>query len=59
LLGQHKLTAGEVCVWFREENRHLPRKHMLAVNVLMQRVEVALAMSLATVAFSRLDVKHA
>ena len=43
LLGQHKLTAGEVCVWFREKNRHLQRKHMLAVNVLMQRVEVALA----------------
>ena len=43
LLGQHKLTAGEVCVWFREKNRHLQRKHMLAVDVLMQRVEVALA----------------
>ena len=43
LLGQHKLTAREVCVWFREKNRHLQRKHMLAVNVLMQRVEVALA----------------
>ena len=43
LLSQHKLTASEVCVWFREKNRHLQRKHMLAVDVLMQRVEVVLA----------------
>src|SRR5262245_27151935 len=42
LLGQDELPTGEVFIWLGEQNRHLQREHMLAVEVLMQRVEVAL-----------------
>jgi hypothetical protein len=39
-LGQHELAAGEVFFRLREQNRDLERKDVLAVQVLVQRVEV-------------------
>ena len=43
LLGQHELAACEVFLRLRQQNRHLERKDVFAVQVLVQRVEVALA----------------
>src|SRR5438477_8202996 len=40
LFGQHKLTAREVPFRLREEKRHLDRKDVLAIEVLMQAVVV-------------------
>ena len=40
---KHELAAREVFLRLRQQNRHLERKDMLAVQVLVQRVEVALA----------------
>jgi hypothetical protein len=42
LLGQHEFAAREVLLRFREQNRHLQRKDVFPVQVLVQRVEVAL-----------------
>jgi hypothetical protein len=41
LLGQDKLAAGEIAFGFREQDCDLQRKCELAVNILMQAVEVA------------------
>ena len=41
LLGQHELAAGEIAARLRQQDRDLQRKHMLAVEVLMQAVVVA------------------
>ncbi len=43
LLGQHELAAGEIAPWFRQQDRDLQRKHVLAIEVLVQAVVVALA----------------
>jgi hypothetical protein len=43
LLDQHELAAREVCLRLRQQNRHLEGKNMLAVHVLVQRIEIALA----------------
>jgi hypothetical protein len=40
LLGQHELATGEILLRFREQDRHLQRKNVLAVQILMQRIEV-------------------
>ena len=40
LLGQHELAAGEVLAWLREQRHRLQRKHVLAVDILMQAVVV-------------------
>src|SRR5262245_21488967 len=41
LLGEHELAAGEIDAWFRQKDRDLDRKGELAVEILMQAVEVA------------------
>jgi hypothetical protein len=41
LLGQHEFTAREVPARFREQDRDLQREDVLAVEVLVQAVEVA------------------
>ena len=41
LLGQDELTAGEVGAWFGEESRHLNRKREVAIEILVEAVEVA------------------
>jgi hypothetical protein len=43
LLGQPELAAREVLLRLRQQNRHLERKDMFAIEVLVQRVEVPLA----------------
>ena len=43
LLREHELAAGEICSGFRQQNRDLQRKHMLAVKILMQAVVVVRA----------------
>jgi hypothetical protein len=40
LLGQDKFAAGEIRSRFRQKNRHLQRKNMLAVKILMQAVVI-------------------
>src|SRR5262249_12070213 len=41
LLRQDELAAGEVLAWFREEDCHLNREGEIAVEVLVEAVEVA------------------
>src|SRR6185369_2659303 len=41
LLGQHELAAGEILLGYREQNSHLNREGEIAVEILMQAVEVA------------------
>ena len=41
LLGQHELAAGEVAPGLGQQDRHLQREDMLAVEILVQAVEVA------------------
>jgi hypothetical protein len=41
LLGQHELAAGEVRLRLRQQDRHLQRKSQLAIEVLVQAVEVS------------------
>ena len=41
LLSQHKFAAGEIAARLRQQDRHLQRKHMLAIEVLMQAIVVA------------------
>ena len=43
LLGQHELAAREIALRLGQQERDLQRKHMLAVEILMQAVVVALA----------------
>lgn len=42
LFGQHKLSAGEISPGLRQQNRNLKRKNMLAIEILMQTIVVAL-----------------
>ena len=37
----HELTAGKILAGLRQQHRHLKRKHMLTVEILMQAVVVA------------------
>src|SRR6185312_3243715 len=41
LLGQYELATGKIPFWFRQQDRHLEREHMLAVQILVQAVIVA------------------
>ena len=41
LFGQDELAAGEVAAWLREQDRHLDREREIAVEILVQAVEVA------------------
>jgi len=41
LLGQHEFAAGEILFRLRQQNRHLQRKDMLAVEILVESVVVA------------------
>ena len=43
LLGEHEFTSGEISLRLREQDRHLDRKDVLTVKILMQAVEVALS----------------
>src|SRR4051812_22395912 len=43
LLGQHKLTARKVFLWFREQESYLQRENMFAVKVLVQAIIIVLA----------------
>ena len=43
LLGHHELAAVEVAARCRQQQHHLQRKHLIAVQVLVQAVEVARA----------------
>src|ERR1700724_95897 len=43
LLGEHEVSAGEVGIRPRQQKRDLQRKDVLAVEILMQAVVVALA----------------
>src|SRR5205809_4443139 len=45
LLGQHELSAGEILFGLRQENRHLQRKDMLAVKILVESIVVARGVS--------------
>src|SRR6266403_3930579 len=40
LLGQHEFAAGKIAARFRKKDHDLQRKHMLAIEVLMQAVVV-------------------
>jgi hypothetical protein len=39
--GQHELATAEVLSWSRQQHRRLQRKHLLAIEVLVQAVVVA------------------
>src|SRR5262245_9812363 len=41
LLGQHELAAGEVTSRLREEDCHLDGKGEIAIEILMQAIEIA------------------
>lgn len=41
LLGQHELAAGEIASRLGQEDRDLEREHVLAIEILMQAVEIA------------------
>jgi hypothetical protein len=41
LLGHHEFAAHEVAAGRGKQNRHLDRKDVLAVEILMQTVEIA------------------
>ena len=41
LLGKNEFTTGEITVGRRQQNCHLQRKNMLAIQVLMQAVVIA------------------
>src|SRR5207249_4289836 len=41
LLGQHEFAAGEILFRLRQQNRHLQREDMLAVEILVESVVVA------------------
>ncbi|ESY25690.1 hypothetical protein X750_03335 [Mesorhizobium sp. LNJC394B00] len=41
LLGQHEFAAGEILAGLRQQDRHLQGKSEIAVEVLMEAVEVA------------------
>jgi hypothetical protein len=41
LLRQHKLAPGEISLRFRQQDRELQRKDVLAVKVLMETVVIA------------------
>src|SRR5262245_13365798 len=41
LLGQHELAAGEIAPWLGEQDRNLEREGKLAIEVLMQAIEIA------------------
>src|SRR5882757_5175594 len=40
LLGQNELTARKILAWLRQKNRNLQRKHVLAIQILVQAVVV-------------------
>jgi hypothetical protein len=40
LLGQYKFATGEIAAWFRQQDRDLQRKHVLAVDILMQAIVI-------------------
>src|SRR5205085_10986092 len=45
LLGEHELATGEVHSRLGEQDHHLQREHVLAVEILMQAVVVASAIA--------------
>ena len=45
LFGQHELAAGEVVSWLRQQDHHLERKNVFAVEVLMQAIVITLSVS--------------
>src|SRR5919202_3371327 len=45
LFSEDKFTAGEVMLGFREEERHLEGKHVLAVQILVETIVIATAVA--------------
>src|SRR3954469_22415689 len=41
LLGQYELATGEIATGLGQEDRDLEREHVLAIEILMQAVEIA------------------
>jgi hypothetical protein len=41
LLGEHELATGEIPPWLAEQDSYLDRENVLAIEILVQTVEIA------------------